>query len=193
MEPSAATFSEGVRAASQKTIVLPVVELVVLVALALAPPMPPVTVVAKLPVVVLFEPVTAVAFEVPVPEVAVFAVAVFAVTLLDTVALAVVVAVIEALVLALVDASPEVTLLVVSGAPVVTAFVVAGPAEVARLVAEFSVDVAPPVLVTRPALCTVSLVAAGSSTTVAQATAMQPAACRTRMPEVTQRGRGESR
>lgn len=169
------------------------VELVVLLALAVAPPTPAVTVVAKLPVVVLLEPVAAVAFEIPAPEVAVFAVAVFEVTLLDAVALAVVVAVIEALVLALVEASPEVaTLLVVSGVPVEAELVVSGPADVAMLVAEVSVDVAPPVLVTS-ALWTVSLVAAGSSTTVAQANTRQPAAWRSRTPGVAQRRRSESR
>lgn len=193
VEPSVATFSEGVRAASQK-LLLPVVELVVL---ALVPPAPPVTVVAKLPVL---ELVTAVVLELPAlevaepevrePEIPVFEVPVSEVALLDAVELAVVVALnVE---LALMDASPEVaTLLVVSGRPVVKALVVPGLAVVAILVAELSVELAPPVLETRSEPVTVPLVATGSSTTVAQAKTRQ-AQWMTSKPGIAQRERNES-
>jgi len=175
-----------------------VVELVRLLALALAPPAPPVTVVAKLPVVVPLELVVAAALEVlvlgvPVLELAAPEVPLLEVALLEAVPLAVVLAVTDELALVLVDASPEVAmLLVVAGEPVVAALVVFGLAVVATLVADVSVDVAPPVLEARAVPVMVSLVAAGSSTTVAQAKTKQAAVWMTRKLGLAQRERGES-
>lgn len=194
VEPSAATFSEGVRAASQKTVAPPVVELVVLALV------PPVTVVAKLPVLVLLELVTAVALEVPalelaeaeVPEPPVVEVPVLADALVAVVVLAVAVALLDELELVSVEAAPEVvTLLVGSGSPVVTALVVSGLVVVAVLVAAVSLELWPLVLETRSEPVLVTLVAPGSSTTVAQANTSQTA-CRTSRPGFAQRRGNES-